>query len=68
MLWSAMNAWTAHGVHTQAEEVAARIKTEDAQYRQVTRQFPPAPMSGEAMKRAVEVSSALKGTRATRSP
>ena len=61
MLWSTMNAWTAHGVHTQAEEVAARIKTEDARHRQVTRQFPPTPVSGEAMRRAVEVSSALKG-------
>jgi hypothetical protein len=61
VLWSAMNAWTAHGFHTQVDEVAVRIKTEDARYRQVTGQFPPAAVSGEAMRRAVEVSSALKG-------
>ncbi len=59
-LWGAINGWTAYGIHTKADEVAARIRTEDTRFQEIARQSAPVPVSGEAMKRAVEVSAALR--------
>jgi hypothetical protein len=59
-LWSAANVWTAHEARARADEVTARIDIEGAQYRQIARQLPRSPVRGEAMKRTVELSSALR--------
>jgi hypothetical protein len=57
---SVMNGWSAYGIRARADEVAARVSTEDLRYQEITKQFVPAPVSGEAMKRAIEVSQALR--------
>ncbi|MGZ8154239.1 MAG: hypothetical protein ACXW2I_07410 [Burkholderiales bacterium] len=59
-LWSGVNGWLAYGVHNQARDVAAQIGAQEMQYQQITRQFPPAPTTGENLKRAVELAKALR--------
>jgi hypothetical protein len=60
VLGSAMNGWMTYGIHTREDEVAATIRTEEVRYQQITAQLPPTPVSGEAMKRAIEASRALR--------
>ena len=59
-LWSIANGWQAYGVSSQAAEIEKQITIHNAQYQQITRQFPPAPTSGENLKRAVEIAKAVK--------
>jgi hypothetical protein len=59
-LWSGVNGWRAYSVNTQADYVSAQISSQEVQYQQITREFPPSPTSGENLKRAVEVSKALR--------
>lgn len=59
-IWSGFNGWRAYGVNSQAAEVAAQIKTQEMQYQQITRQFPPSPTTGDNLRRAVEVAKALR--------
>lgn len=59
-LWTVVNGWQAYRVNSQAAEVAKQIAVQDTQYQQITRQFPPAPTTGENLKRAVEVAHAVK--------
>jgi hypothetical protein len=58
--WSGVNGWRAYSVNSQADEVAAQISQQEVQYRQITRDFPPSPTSGENLKRAVETAKALR--------
>jgi hypothetical protein len=60
LMWSGMNGWRAYGIHARADEVAASVRTEEVRYQRITAALPPAPVSGEVMKRAVEVSRALR--------
>ena len=59
-VWSMANAVQAYRVNGQVAEVAQQISVQDAQYQQITRQFPPAPTTGENLKRAVEISKSLR--------
>jgi hypothetical protein len=59
-LWSGVNGWRAYSVNSQASEVAAQISGQELQYRQITRDFPPSPTTGENLKRAVETAQALR--------
>jgi hypothetical protein len=59
-LWTAVNGWQAYRENVRAEEITAQIKTQDVQYQQITRQFPPAPTSGDNLKRAVEIAKAVR--------
>ena len=61
-VWSGFNGWQAHGVRSQAAEVAAQIGVQDLQYQQITRQFPPAPTNGDNLRRAVEIAKAVRET------
>jgi hypothetical protein len=61
-LLSIVNGWQAYRVNSQAAEVAQQIAAQDAQYQQITRQFPPAPTNGDNLKRAVEMSQAIRQT------
>ena len=47
-------------VNSQAAEIAQQISVQDAQYQQITQQFPPAPTNGENLKRAVEIAKAIR--------
>jgi hypothetical protein len=58
-LWSGVNGWRAYSVNSQASDVALQIAAQEVQYRQITRDFPPAPTTGENMRRAVETAKAL---------
>jgi hypothetical protein len=60
MLWSAVNAWQAYDISSQSAQIAQEISAQDVQYQQITRQFPPAPTTGENLKRAVEVAKAIR--------
>lgn len=59
-VWSMANAWQAYGVNSEAAEIAQKIAVEEAQYKQITREFPPAPTNGENLKRAVELAKAVR--------
>ncbi len=59
-LWSVANGWQAYRVNSMTAEVAQQIAVQDAQYQQITRQFPPAPTNGENLKRAVEVARTIR--------
>jgi hypothetical protein len=59
-LWSGVNGWRAYSVNSQADEVAGQIRVQETQYQQITREFPPAPTSGDNLKRAVETAKALR--------
>jgi hypothetical protein len=59
-LWSVANAWQAFEVNAQASELAQQVSVQQTQYQQITRQFPPAPTSGENMKRGVEIARAMR--------
>jgi hypothetical protein len=59
-IWSGANAWQSYGVNSQAAEIEKQIAAQEVQYHQITRQFPPAPTSGDNLKRAVEVAKALR--------
>lgn len=59
-VWSVANAWQAYEVNGQAAEIAQQVSAQDAQYQQITRQFPPAPTTGENMKRGVEIARAMR--------
>jgi hypothetical protein len=65
-IWSGVNAWQTYSVNSQAADLAMQIVAQDTQYRQITRQFPPSPTSGDNLKRAVEVAKALRDN--TRDP
>jgi hypothetical protein len=65
-MWSAVNGWAAYGTRTEADAVSRSIATEDAQYQQIARQLPRSPVSAEAMKRTVELSTTLR--KAAREP
>ena len=60
VLWTIVNGWQAYGVNSQAAEIAQQISAQDAQYQQITRLFPPTPTNGENLKRAVEISQAIR--------
>jgi hypothetical protein len=60
VLWSGVNGWRAYSVNDQADEVAAQIKSQELQYQQLTRDFPPSPTGGENLKRAVEAAQAVR--------
>jgi hypothetical protein len=59
-LWSGVNGWRAYDVASQADDVAAQIRSQELQYQQVTREFPPSPTGGDNLKRAVETAKALR--------
>ena len=59
-VWSGVNGWQAYGVNSQAADIAAQIGTQELQYQQITRQFPPAPTTGDNLKRAVEIAKAVR--------
>jgi len=59
-LWSIVNGWQAYRVSSQTAEIAQQITVQNAQYQQITRQFPPAPTNGENLKRAVEIAKAVR--------
>jgi hypothetical protein len=60
VLWSAVNGWQAYRENSKAEEVTAQITAHELQYQQITRQFPPAPTTGDNLKRAVEIAKAVR--------
>ena len=57
---SIANGWQAFRTGSQVAEVAQQIAAQDAQYQQITRQFPPTPTSGENLRRAVEMANAVR--------
>lgn len=59
-LWSVVNGWQAYRENSKAEDVTAQIQTQELQYQQITREFPPAPTSGDNLKRAVEAAKAVR--------
>ena len=59
-LWSGVNGWQAYRVNSQAAEIAQQVSVQDLQYKQITREFPPAPTTGENLKRAVEIAAQLR--------
>jgi hypothetical protein len=59
-VWGGVNGWQTHGIRSNAAEVAAQIDAQNLQYEQLTRQFPPAPASGDNLKRTVEIANALR--------
>ena len=59
-VWGVANTWQAYGVNAQTADIAAQVAVQDLQYRQITREFPPAPTNGENLKRAVEVAKAIR--------
>ncbi|HEV7800626.1 MAG TPA: hypothetical protein VGP15_06080 [Burkholderiales bacterium] len=59
-LWSGVNAWQAYEVNSQAADLTAQIASQEIQYQQITRQFPPTPTTGDNLKRAVEVAKAVR--------
>jgi hypothetical protein len=59
-LWAGANLWFAQRVSTQAAEVEREVAAYAARYRQLTREFPPAPATGENLKRTVEIAQALR--------
>ena len=65
-LWSIASGWQSYRVNTQAADIAQQTAVQEAQYQQITRQFPPAPTNGENMKRAVEIAKAVRDS--TRDP
>jgi len=59
-LWSMVNAWQAYRIDARADEVAQQVAVQEQQYQQLTRQFPPAPTSGDNLKKAVEIAKAVR--------
>jgi len=59
-LSTGMNGWLAHGVRTQTHAVESHIVAQQTRYEQIARDSTDAPVSGEAMKRAVEVAQRLR--------
>ena len=59
-VWSVANGWQAYRVNTQAAQIAQQVAAQDTQYQQITRQFPPAPTTGDNLKRGVEVAAAIR--------
>jgi hypothetical protein len=59
-IWTGVNGWLAYGVNSQAADVAQQIAAQDLQYQQITRQFPPAPTTGDNLRRAVEIAQAVR--------
>jgi hypothetical protein len=59
-LWTMVNGWQAYRVNSQAGDLARQIVAQDQQYQQITRQFPPAPTTGENLKRAVEIAKTVR--------
>ena len=57
---SIANGWQAYRVDSQAGEIAQQVAAQETQYQQITRQFPPAPTTGDNLKRGVEVASAVR--------
>ena len=58
--WSGMNLWRASDAHAAKVEAARQTALLQAQYREVTRQFPAAPTSAQNLKRAVEIAQQLR--------
>ncbi|HUP94179.1 MAG TPA: hypothetical protein VM164_04675 [Burkholderiales bacterium] len=67
-IWSGVNGWLAYGVNSNASDVARQIAAQDLQYQQITRQYPPAPTTGDNLKRAVEVAKAVRDNAREPSP
>ena len=59
-LWSIGNGWQAYEINSGTAELAQQVAAQDAIYQQITREFPPAPTTGENLKRAVEVARAIR--------
>jgi hypothetical protein len=59
-LWSGVNGWQAFGENSKAADVTQQIAAQDVQYQQITKQFPPAPTTGENLKRAVEAAKQVR--------
>lgn len=61
-LWAGVNAGRAFDVHGDASAVARQAAAQDAQYQQITQQFPPTPTTGENLKRAVDLARTVHGS------
>ena len=57
--WSGINLWQTVEAHAQKTEAARQTVLLQAQYREVTRQFPAAPASAQNLKRTVELAQQL---------
>lgn len=63
--WSGINVLQTVDAHAQKAESARQTAVLQAQYREVTRQFPAAPTSAENLKKAMEIAQKLKETART---
>ena len=59
-VWAAFNGWQTYGVNSDAQGLAQQAATEEGRYRDITRQFPPAPTGGDNLKRAVEIAQTVR--------
>jgi hypothetical protein len=58
--WTGYNLWQMVSLDGQAAEAARQTALQQAQYQEVTRQFPAAPTGAENLKRAVELAQKLR--------
>ncbi|HTP97524.1 MAG TPA: hypothetical protein VMK05_16855 [Burkholderiales bacterium] len=63
--WSSVNAYQIYDVNDRTSTAARQTATFQAQYLEVTRQFPAAPTSAENLQRAIEIARKLKSTART---
>jgi hypothetical protein len=66
VLWAAHNLWLAHDLREQTAQAARRTTEAQAQYRELTREFPATPTTSENLVNAVEIYKKVSKT--VRSP
>lgn len=62
MLWAAHNLWLAHDLGEQTAHDAKRTAAAQAQYRDITREFPAAPTTTDNLINAVEIYKKISKT------
>lgn len=61
-VWAGYNLWLAHDLDAQTTDAAKRTAVSQAQYREITREFPATPTTSENLIGAVEVHGRIAKT------